>query len=342
MAEQFTNYDNNGVPQKKPFKIKIAGFTFGKTQIIIFLIIFGIIIISSLVSKHNADKEAERRAEEAQARLDAALAQTGTEDSTNLNIHDQIQQQLAQQFGDAPEGFEWGYTGELVPLGNDDEATCEDVVYMYIRALSILDFSTAERYSTDSSVIGDYKNYYGTVSNSITNYYSNFLRKQFKSSLTSLEIESIKDTAVFSDGTEYVTLVVNALDLQDKDFWRGIEKDLWKQLRVYKETEEDDTKMEQYVYNYILDCYEDGSIGKRKYTIELVVSKGNGSGWLVSGDKELDAILTYENGVDVANYIIDAFDDWYQETTLQEQINKIDESVKDSEKSGKSSNKSDD
>ena len=25
MAEQFINYDNNGVPQKKPFKIKIAG-----------------------------------------------------------------------------------------------------------------------------------------------------------------------------------------------------------------------------------------------------------------------------------------------------------------------------
>ena len=327
MAEQFTNYDNNGVPQKKPFKIKIAGFTFGKTQIIIFLAIIGIIIISSLVSKHNADKEAAKRAEEAQAKVEAALAQSSTGDNTNLSIHDQIQQQLAQQFGDAPEGFEWGYTGELVPLGNDDEATCEDVVYMYIRALSILDFSTAERYSIDCAVIKDYQNYYGIVSNSITNYYDNFLRKQFKASLTSLEVESIKDTAVFSDGTEYVTLVVNALDLQDKDFWRGIEKDLWEQLRVYKETEEDDTKMEQYVYDYILDCYEDGSIGKRKYTIELVVSKGNGSGWLVSGDKELDAILTYENGIDVANYIIDAFEEWYMDTTLKEQIDEINNSI---------------
>lgn len=330
MTEQFTNYDNNGVPQKKPFKIKIAGFTFGKTQIIIFLAIIGIIVISSLVSKHNADKEAAKRAEEAQAKVEAALAQSSTGDNTNLSIHDQIQQQLAQQFGDAPEGFEWGYTGELVPLGNDDEATCEDVVYMYIRALSILDFSTAERYSIDSAVIKDYQNYYGTVSNSITNYYDNFLRKQFKASLTSLEVESIKDTAVFSDGTEYVTLVVNALDLQDKDFWGGIEKDLWEQLRVYKETEEDDTKMEQYVYNYILDCYEDGSIGKRKYTIELVVSKGNGSGWLVSGDKELDAILTYENGIDVANYIIDAFEEWYMDTTLKEQIEEINNSITDS------------
>lgn len=338
MAEQFTNYDNNGVPQKKPFKIKIAGFTFGKTQIIIFLAIIGIIVISSLVSKHNADKEAAKRAEEAQAKVEAALAQSSTGDNTNLSIHDQIQQQLAQQFGDAPEGFEWGYTGELVPLGNDDEATCEDVVYMYIRALSILDFSTAERYSMDSAVIKDYQNYYGIVSNSITNYYDNFLRKQFKASLTSLEVESIKDTAVFSDGTEYVTLVVNALDLQDKDFWRGIEKDLWEQLRVYKETEEDDTKMEQYVYNYILDCYEDGSIGKRKYTIELVVSKGNGSGWLVSGDKELDAILTYENGIDVANYIIDAFEEWYMDTTLKEQIDEINNSINTSVEDSTQSN----
>lgn len=338
MAEQFTNYDNNGVPQKKPFKIKIAGFTFGKTQIIIFLAIIGIIVISSLVSKHNADKEAAKRAEEAQAKVDAALAQSSTGDNTNLSIHDQIQQQLAQQFGDAPEGFEWGYTGELVPLGNDDEATCEDVVYMYIRALSILDFSTAERYSIDSAVIKDYQNYYGVVSNSITNYYDNFLRKQFKASLTSLEVESIKDTAVFSDGTEYVTLVVNALDLQDKDFWRGIEKDLWEQLRVYKETEEDDTKMEQYVYNYILDCYEDGTIGKRKYTIELVVGKGNGSGWLVSGDKELDAILTYENGIDVADYIIDAFEEWYMDTTLKEQIDEINNNITNSVEDSTQSN----
>lgn len=338
MAEQFTNYDNNGVPQKKPFRIKIAGFTFGKTQIIIFLAIIGIIVISSLVSKHNADKEAAKRAEEAQAKVDAALAQSSTGDNTNLSIHDQIQQQLAQQFGDAPEGFEWGYTGELVPLGNDDDATCEDVVYMYIRALSILDFSTAERYSIDSAVIKDYQNYYGVVSNSITNYYDNFLRKQFKASLTSLEVESIKDTAVFSDGTEYVTLVVNALDLQDKDFWRGIEKDLWEQLRVYKETEEDDTKMEQYVYNYILDCYEDGTIGKRKYTIELVVGKGNGSGWLVSGDKELDAILTYENGIDVANYIIDAFEEWYMNTTLEEQIDEINNNITNSVEDNTQSN----
>lgn len=338
MAEQFTNYDNNGVPQKKPFRIKIAGFTFGKTHIIIFLAIIGIIVISSLVSKHNADKEAAKRAEEAQAKVDAALAQSSTGDNTNLSIHDQIQQQLAQQFGDAPEGFEWGYTGELVPLGNDDDATCEDVVYMYIRALSILDFSTAERYSMDSAVIKDYQNYYGVVSNSITNYYDNFLRKQFKASLTSLEVESIKDTAVFSDGTEYVTLVVNALDLQDKDFWRGIEKDLWEQLRVYKETEEDDTKMEQYVYNYILDCYEDGTIGKRKYTIELVVGKGNGSGWLVSGDKELDAILTYENGIDVANYIIDAFEEWYMDTTLKEQIDEINNNITNSVEDNTQSN----
>lgn len=330
MAEQFINYDNNGVPQKKPFKIKIAGFTFGKTHIITFLVIIGIIVISSLVSKHNADKEAARRAEEAQAKIEAALAQSAHGDNINLSIHDQIQRQLSQQFGNAPEGFEWGYTGELVPLGNDDEATCEDVVYMYIRALSILDFSTAERYSIDSAVVKDYQNYYGIVSNSITNYYDNFLRKQFKASLTSLEVESIKDTAVFSDGTEYVTLVVSALDLQDKDFWRGIEKDLWEQLRAYKETEEDDTKMEQYVYNYILDCYEDGSIGKRKYTIELVVSKGNGSGWLVSGDKELDAILTYESGVDVAKYIIDAFEEWYRDTTLQEQIQEINNSISNS------------
>ena len=50
----------------------------------------------------------------------------------------------------------------------------------------------------------------------------------------------------------------------------------------------------------------------------------------MSGDKELDAILTYENGIDVANYIIDAFEEWYMDTTLKEQIEEINNNITDS------------
>lgn len=327
--QNYQQYDNNGNPIKKPFQIKIAGFTFGKGHIIALIIVVTIVLISSLVSSHNADKEQEERAAEAQKRINEALAKAGTGDNTSLDIHEQIQMQLREQFGNPPEGFEWGYTGELIALGNDDGSTAEDVVYMFVRALSILDFSTAERYSEDSVVVQSYQDYYGIVANSITNYYDNFKRKQFKTSLTTLEVENIKDVAVFSDGTEFVTLQVAALDLQDKDFWREDEMELYETLRVYKDTEEDEAKLEQYVYNYILDCYEAGKIGKRSYTIELVVGKDNGAGWLITGDKELGAILTYENGVNTARYILDNFNDWYMDVTLEEQIETIQQQVQE-------------
>ena len=119
------------------------------------------------------------------------------------------------------------------------------------------------------------------------------------------------------------TLTVSVLDLSDKDFWTADKDKIFEQLRVYRETEEDSVKLNQYVYDYILDAYTQGKIAKKSYTVDLVVSKENGGGWLVTGDKELCAILEYENGVDVAEYILDGFEDWYMDVTLQEQLDAI-------------------
>lgn len=315
--EQF----NEEQKPKKKFQVKIAGFTFGVVHFAILGVIILVIIISSAVksSKENAAaEEAARQAEE--AAQNAANAQGA---STTIDVHAEMQKSLTAQFGEAPDGFEWDYTGNLVALGNDDDATCEDVIYMFIRSLSILDFSTAERYSDNSEVVSSYKDYYSAVSNTITDYYSNFLRKQFKKSITSIEINNISDTAVFSDGSQYVTLNLNVLDLTDKDFWEKDKDTIFSKMRTYKETETDDTKMNQYIYDYIYSKYEDGTIGKRPITVELVVTKQNGGGWLVSGDGELDAALEYENGVDVATYITDSFNIWYRDVTLQEQMDTI-------------------
>lgn len=322
MAQGYQELDNNGNPVKKKFKIKIAGFTFGKTQIIIFCIFILILVLLSAKSAIEKKQEQEEAAEAAAAAA-AAAAALSNNNSAEINLHDQIQAALTEQYGQAPDGFEWDYSGNLVTLSDDENATCEDVVYMYIRALSILDFATASKYASSSTVISSYTNYYDVVSNSLTDYYSDFLRKQYKESLTSLEIESISDTAVFADGTEYVTLTINALDLQDKDFWVEDKDELWETLRVYKETEEDSTKLEQTIYNYIYESYNDGSVGKRSYTIELIVSKASGGGWTISGDKELSDALQYENGVDVAQYISDAFSEWYQDIILKEQYEQI-------------------
>lgn len=320
-------YDNNGqLQQKKPFQVKIAGFTFGIKHFVILGIIALIILISSLVSASKDKAAADEAARKAEEAAEAAANSVGNV-SQSVDVHAEMQKSLTAQFGEAPEGFEWDYTGNLVAIGNDDNATCEDVIYMFIRSLSILDFSTAERYSENSSVVSSYKNYYSTVSNTVNDYYANFLRKQFKKSITSIEINNISDTAVFSDGSQYVTLSLNVLDLTDKDFWQKDKDNLFSKMRTYKETETDDTKMNQYVYDYIYSKYEDGTIGKRQITVELVVNKQNGGGWLVSGDGELDASLEYENGVDVATYIIDNFNTWYRDVTLEEQMDSIDKQI---------------
>lgn len=310
---------------KKKFKIKIAGFTIKLGHIVAFALVVGIIAISSLVQKHNADKEAAEAAARRQAEIEAALSSVGEYDASafKFDIHEQIQSSLAEEFGSAPEGFEWGYTGELVALGNDDDHTCEDVTYMFLRALSILDFSTAQRYSSDSAIISDYQNMYGLAASAVTDYYRNFLRKQFKLSLTSLEIDRISDTAVFADGTEYISIDVLTLDLTDKDFWRDDRDWLFDQLYVFRETEADNTKIDQYIYDYIFSKYEDGSVGKKAHSIELVVSKTNGLGWLISGDKELSSYLQYEYGVDVASYIQRDFEDYCRQRTLEEQLAEI-------------------
>lgn len=317
MAKQ--EYDNNGKPlPKKPFKIKIAGFSFGIGHIVALALIVGIVALSSFISAENKRKADQLAIEQRQAELAILMQQQNNGEV--LDVHAQIQASLSQQYGIAPDGFEWGYSGELIAIGNDDDHTCEDVVYMFLRSLSVLDFSTAERYSSGSAIISDYQNYYSIISEAITDYYRNFLRKQYKVSLTSMEVTGISDVAVFADGTEYLTIEVKVLDLTDKDFWRDDKDEMFSTMRVYRETEEDTTKLEQFVYDYIYEKYEDGTVGKKSHTIELIVSKQNGGGWLVSGDNELNAYLQYERGVDTARYILAEFSDWYTAVRLQEQL----------------------
>lgn len=309
----------NETTEKKGFKIKIAGFTFGLGHIIAVAAVIIIIIVVSMIQSSAQAKRDQEEYDRIMAEREAAANRVGQQSQQEYDLHAQIQASLRAQFGDPPEGFEWSYTGELVALGDADH-TCEDVVYMYLRSLSILDFSTAARYSNDSVIISQYQNYYGIVSDAITDYYRNFLRKQFKTALTSLEVDGISDVAVFADGTEYLTITVTVMDLTDKSFWEVDRDELFQQMYVYRKTETDNTKMEQYVYDYIIDKYDAGEVSKRQRTVELVVTKQNGGGWLVSGDRELCAYLQYENGVDVARYIFNEFESWYMGVILQEQI----------------------
>lgn len=302
-------------------KMKIAGFNISKKMLIVIGIILGIIIISSMISSSNKKKEAERLKLEAQQELERQkqeAANSKGEETEILSRDEQIQKQLVELYGEPPEGFEWSRQGDLIAL-SDGDMTCEDVVYTFIRSLSILDFSTAQRYSSNSSIVDTYLDYYSESTKDLTDYYDDFLRKQYKYALTTIEINGVLDTAIFADGTEIVTLNISALDLTDKDFWEDNRKEIFETVRVFEETESDSVKVEKYIYDYIYNAYLNGDVAKREYNIEVVVSKDNGGGWLISDDSELDDILSYEKGVDVAAYIQSGFEDWLVDTQRQEE-----------------------
>ena len=293
--------------------IVIAGFEISKKTLIVIgigiLILIGIIAGNSVIQKR---KDAERMAEY-QAKVDEYNKTHQTVQDTRT-LDERMQDSLVQRFGNPPEGFKWGMDGSLIPLS--DASSCEDVIFAFMRALSTLDFSTAQRYSKDSRVISNYESYYDIASQGITNYYDNFLRKQYKKSLTSLEVLNIGDTAIDASGTEYVTLDIACLDLEDKDFWLDDKDMIYTKMFSYQGNEDDQVKAKQFLYDYIYSKYEDGTIGKKKHTIELVCSKEVNKGWLVSNDKELESYLSYDKGLDVAQYILDQFQSYYLERSL--------------------------
>ena len=292
----------------------IGGFRITKKVVLIGGGILAFILISSSYSSWKKNKEVQERLEA--SKYEATTQQATTE----YNFHDQFQESLRKKYGDPPEGFEWDSLGNLVAVDGDVDMSCEDVVYTYLRSLSILDFATAQRYASSSTVSETYSGYYNDVTAEIADYYNDFLRKQFKFALTTLEIENVSDTAVFPDGTQYVSVDLNVLDLTDKDFWLADKDTIFDNMYTYDVTETDGTKMEQYIYDYIYNAYEQGKIGKHKITVEIVVSKGNGEGWLVSNDGELSHQLSYEWGTDVAAYIKQQYQSYSIDRQIQESI----------------------
>lgn len=300
--------------------IKIFKFYVKKKTIFIIGILVVVCLLYSAYSSNKKEKEYQARYAEAQRRL--SQGNSVVEDEEILSYSERLQKALREQYGDPPEGFEWGYNGELIALSSED-LTYEDVCYTYIRALSILDFATAQRVASKSNIIDTYNNYYSEITQGITDYYSSFLRKQFKTALETIEINGIEDTAIFADGSAVVTVSINSLDLTDKDFWQDDKQELFEMMRFYDETETDSIKKEQYIYDYIYNAYLEGKVGKKTTIVDFVVGKSNASGWLISDDAELEATLTYEKGVDVANYIFQLYDNWYRDTVLAEQTSML-------------------
>lgn len=294
--------------------MNIAGFKLGKKHIIIIVVILAVIFIFSMVSKNKENKELEERRRLAQEEQQTSLQ--STDNTQSLSQAELQQQSFVEEWGIPPEGFRWNNKGELVATSSES-LTNEEVLWSYLRALSILDFSTVEKYSYISMVDSTYLSYFSGSSVGNASYYKQFIRKAYKYALTTLEVDSIGDMAVFSDGTCIATVKLKVLDLTDKDFWKVDENKIYETLKSYYEVEDDSAKAEQYIYDYIYEAYEKGLVDKRDVTIEIKLDKVNLGGWLVSDDTDLDMILRYDKGVNVADYIQKCYSDWIKQESYK-------------------------
>lgn len=236
-----------------------------------------------------------------------------TDVSAEMEISDVDEEQarLIEEYGEAPNGFKWEVDGSLVAKGAE-ELSAEDVAYAYVRALSILDFSTVEKYSSDSTVSKSYSEFYDN--SGVFDNYDSFIRKMYKDALMSIQIEGVANTAVFADGKTIVSFNVSLLDLSDKDFWKKDKNSIYKKLNECFNGEDDSAKAEKYIHDYILSYYESGKAKRKATRVDIVLEKGS-DGYLVTNDAEIDSLCNYGLGSSVVDYIINCYTENEQNAT---------------------------
>ena len=120
------------------------------------------------------------------------------------------------------------------------------------------------------------------------------------------------------------TVTVSMLDLTAKDFWEKDKDSLYKKMMGYESKENDSTKLEILLYDYILNYYKTPTAVKRTVSLDVTLERypDIDSGWLVSIDKDIDDAARYSNGTLVANYITEQFRQWMIEQRSNSSSNK--------------------
>lgn len=311
MADNNTNvYSQDAEPEKKKKPIKL----------ILILIVVGLFVTLLIVANVSKAKEA-KVAEES-----ASMAAMETEPVTEAQLSDaeMEQQALIEVYGEPPAGFRWNDEGEPIAV-SDEGLTAEEVVYQYLRAVSLLDMANAEKYAQLSMIVNKYDSYYSDVDAS-QDYYTQFARKMYSQALTSMEIESTEREAVFANGRRIYTMNLKVLDLSYKDFWKDNSDEIFEHLYQYITLENDSIKAQQYIYDQILAYYAKDDAKKRDIQVDIVLDKVTLGGWLVEDDADLDTACSYTDGTSVYEYIMDQYTDW-----VEEKQSKEDEAARDIE-----------
>lgn len=221
----------------------------------------------------------------------------------------QMQDDLIKTYGQVPDGYIWDIDGTLLSLG-DPDMTAEEVVYAYLNGIRTLDISSAQRYSRDSMVISTYESYFDET-NRNTDYTDQFLRNMYREALLSMEIEGIENASVFAENMQVFTVKVKMLDLTLKDFWFDDKMEIYRNLRVYDSDQNDSTRAEMYLYDYISNYYSSDDAAMRETTFDLTVQRypDLNTGWLVSIDTDIDSACRYADGTLVVSYINEMYRD---------------------------------
>lgn len=274
-------------------------------------VIIGVFLLILLMNQANKHAEQKNKIKVDETEI-VEPSSSGTEyvEGTDAYLMS-MQPELRKSFGTPPKGFIWDLSGETISLG-DKSMSSEDVLYAYLRALSTLDFATAEKYSRGTKVVETYNDYFSTENASQADYQEQFTRNMYKEALTSIELTGIDSSATFANNKVVYTVNVSMLDLTSKDFWLDDKDSLFKSMSTYETTENDSTKLDLFLYDYILNYYKSDKVLKRELTFDITLQRypDIDSGWLVSIDKDVDDAAKYSNGKLVTSYITEQFRSW--------------------------------
>lgn len=276
-----------------------------KLTLIIFIVFVLIFIVTGVIRQRNMEgsSSGNKNSEVTEPSSSGNKGSSNSEDSILMRR----QPELIEAYGSLPDGYLWDLDGTLLSQG-DKSLSAEEVVYAYINGIKSLDFSMAQKYSRGSRVVETYGGYFDSLDPN-TDYSDQFYRNMYKQALLSIQVVGIESNSIFAENKQVFSVQVEMLDLTHKTFWEDDKYYIYSALKIYNN--EDSTKADIFLYDYILNYYKSEDPVTRIVTFDLTVEKypDLDTGWLVSIDTDVDNACRYSDGTPVIRYIREMYND---------------------------------